>query len=243
MPAAGRGVARTHGVENSMKRHGFTLIELLVVIAIIAILAAILFPVFAKAREKARQTSCASNLKQMGVAQLQYVQDYDEKFLAGRYTGVCMWGHDHQAAAPGAINDYRGWANHLQPYSKNVQMYVCPSQAPTRCASAAVEATTSNAYGFNYDGLSVTVGIALAQLQTPSATMMNMDMADTFVISSTNTYTQCMASMGTGLTRHNDGANIVYADGHTKWMSGQGVRGEVPQTAGVFSDFLAITMQ
>ncbi|MEN6304741.1 MAG: prepilin-type N-terminal cleavage/methylation domain-containing protein, partial [Armatimonadia bacterium] len=66
-----------------MKRRGFTLIELLVVIAIIAILAAILFPVFAKAREKARQSSCLSNMKQMGLACLQYAQDYDEVLPAG----------------------------------------------------------------------------------------------------------------------------------------------------------------
>jgi len=64
-----------------MKRHGFTLIELLVVIAIIAILAAILFPVFAKVREKARQTTCASNLKQIGLASIQYTQDYDENWV------------------------------------------------------------------------------------------------------------------------------------------------------------------
>src|ERR1700753_3722417 len=74
-----------------IKRRGFTLIELLVVIAIIAILAAILFPVFAKAREKARQIACLSNMKQIGLATLQYVQDYDEQFYAHRdnCTGTC----------------------------------------------------------------------------------------------------------------------------------------------------------
>ncbi|MCW3060774.1 MAG: prepilin-type N-terminal cleavage/methylation domain, partial [Capsulimonas sp.] len=72
-----------------MKRNdGFTLIELLVVIAIIAILAAILFPVFAKAREKARQTTCASNLRQLGLAMLQYVQDNDETFPFGATTHI-----------------------------------------------------------------------------------------------------------------------------------------------------------
>jgi len=94
-----------------MKRVGFTLIELLVVIAIIAILAAILFPVFAKAREKARQSSCASNLKQLGLALMQYAQDYDERYpMMYRYMPDLYW-----------------WADVTQPYIKNYQLLVCPS--------------------------------------------------------------------------------------------------------------------
>ena len=93
-------------------RKGFTLIELLVVIAIIAILAAILFPVFAKVREKARQTTCASNEKQLSLAVLQYVQDYDEKFPA------CF----DQGRTPN-IN----WGQEVYPYVKSLGAFACPS--------------------------------------------------------------------------------------------------------------------
>ena len=124
-----------------MKRRGFTLIELLVVIAIIAILAAILFPVFARAREKARQSSCLSNLKQLGLGMLMYVQDYDERFPNG--VQIARGG-------PAAIPDegnvvHNGWAwmvdanwrgqvpsgihlrNIVDPYIKNQQLWLCPS--------------------------------------------------------------------------------------------------------------------
>ncbi len=94
----------------SQSRSGFTLIELLVVIAIIAILAAILFPVFAQAREKARQASCQSNLKQLGAALMQYVQDYDETYPQG-----CQG--DFQNA----------WPTSVQPYVKSLQVFRCPS--------------------------------------------------------------------------------------------------------------------
>jgi prepilin-type N-terminal cleavage/methylation domain-containing protein/prepilin-type processing-associated H-X9-DG protein len=96
-----------------MKRRGFTLIELLVVIAIIAILAAILFPVFAKAREQARKTTCLSNLKQIGTAVLMYVQDYDEQYpYAGR---------DWPSAA------FLDFFVVTAPYIKNTQIFKCPS--------------------------------------------------------------------------------------------------------------------
>ena len=107
-------------------KKGFTLIELLVVIAIIAILAAILFPVFAKAREKARQISCASNLKQLGLGLIQYNQDYDEQMPS------CDdgWG--------------QGWAGKIYPYVKSAGVYGCPDD-PT----AAVSGTAKVSYGVN----------------------------------------------------------------------------------------------
>src|SRR5262245_34755126 len=103
-----------------MKRHnrGFTLIELLVVIAIIAILAAILFPVFAQARESARQTTCLNNCKQIGVAVAMYTADYDEKFPVQRLDGMRI-----MAAGGKEITYY----DSLMPYIKNAQVWVDPS--------------------------------------------------------------------------------------------------------------------
>ncbi|MBW3635184.1 MAG: DUF1559 domain-containing protein, partial [Armatimonadetes bacterium] len=105
-------------------KKGFTLIELLVVIAIIAILAAILFPVFGRARENARRSSCQSNLKQIGLGWLQYAQDYDERVLPVNQTG-------NNFAAPRA-----GWFSIVQPYMKSSQVMTCPSDPDNTIISA-----------------------------------------------------------------------------------------------------------
>jgi len=101
------------------KLNGFTLIELLVVIAIIAILAAILFPVFAKVREKARQTACLSNQKQLGLGIMQYVQDYDEAFPCGNLP----------SSFGGLYGGGAGWANQVYAYVKSAAVYTCPDDA------------------------------------------------------------------------------------------------------------------
>jgi prepilin-type N-terminal cleavage/methylation domain-containing protein len=140
--------------EPMKKPNGFTLIELLVVIAIIAILAAILFPVFAKVREKARQASCQSNLKQLGLAFVQYVQDYDEKY-------PCTNAGNSSA---------RGWATMIYPYVKSTGVYECPDDATQGVhVSYAMNygifvGTSSGGWSENANGMS------LAVLQDPTLT-------------------------------------------------------------------------
>jgi len=140
----------------STKRHAFTLIELLVVIAIIAILAAVLFPVFATAREKARQTSCGSNLKQLALGFTQYTQDYDEMLPCGSnlYGGTATYG--------------QGWAGQIYSYVKSTQVYTCPDD--TRAG-----AFTSVSYGLNIDTVRTNYsgsGSAVPKFLAPSRTVL-----------------------------------------------------------------------
>jgi len=148
-----------------LKKRGFTLIELLVVIAIIAILAAILFPVFAQAREKARAISCASNLKNLGTAVLMYAQDYDETYPNSNGGSTDA----HLCSVMKNKGSYAGWiGNLLYPYTKNAGIFACPSNPRlntvnynTGCAGPANNDPAYalaqwgipyifNSYGFNY---------------------------------------------------------------------------------------------
>jgi len=139
-----------------MRRRGFTLIELLVVIAIIAILAAILFPVFAQAREAARKSACLQNLKQIGTAFIMYAQDYDETFPLPYSNSAVPW--TVQGPNPEPINNSAfGWGDMIMPYVKNVGIFQCPSNpvkallrtdiTPNRLIRTPVGNTTTDAAG------------------------------------------------------------------------------------------------
>jgi len=153
----------------NMSRRAFTLIELLVVIAIIAILAAILFPVFAQAREKARAISCLSNLKQMGTGAMMYVQDYDETYPQGVarantgpvwYNGLNTmypngWRAAHQAGSTRYEAAATTWAEAIQPYVKNYGLGTCPSAPAANLAgldaeyASAVKKPAASSYTYN----------------------------------------------------------------------------------------------
>jgi len=188
-------------------RKGFTLIELLVVIAIIAILAAILFPVFARAREKARQASCLSNLKQLGIAARMYAQDYDEKMVPVAVSGPVVGGNGVW------------WMVNLQPYIKNIQVLHCPSYSgggyctnTGGCEPGQPSPTPYRyfaGYGMNYW---FPTPYAEGQIEDVSGTYLFMDSA--CVIAGPDPW----AGFRTAYLRHNEGADIVFVDGHAKWQ-------------------------
>jgi len=206
-----------------MKRSaGFTLIELLVVIAIIAILAAILFPVFARARENARKSTCQSNLKQLGMAAMQYAQDYDEIY----------------PAVYRRMPDLYWWGDMLQPYIKNYQVLVCPSGSwstpnerppslpnPLVCSYALPNIKQTDA------GAAITPlpGASMAQVPEPADTIIFVDSTHIELFTPEATYNFTIAGpngvtdLGTGsyvrvALRHMDGFNCAFADGHVKWL-------------------------
>ncbi len=219
------------------RQRGFTLIELLVVIAIIAILAAILFPVFARAREKARQSSCLSNMKQIALGFMMYAQDYDECW------GFTTWYDCYDTSnnwRPGAM----GWPISLQPYIKNRQVLVCPSDAEKACMSkyggnqgyypmlvaagytpaADTQAALAAAFPLSY-----AANVYLGWSQNANSMALIVNPARCFLVSELGmgSYSYSVFYMYPGYgsptrweagARHNEGRNWVFCDGHVKWV-------------------------
>ena len=193
-----------------MKR-GFTLIELLVVIAIIAILAAILFPVFARAREKARQTSCLSNLKQIGLSLLMYTQDYDEVLPpSGQYVTPDI------LFDPNVGRMY--WFLLVYPYVNNANVFSCPSDSSKLIRSGGATTTHPDwPDGVNYTYNLRAHQVALGDVVHPPAFLLVVDGSNNYF--RLRRYDENTTNYVWALTRHNDGWNGTFADGHAKWSN------------------------
>ncbi|BCM88657.1 hypothetical protein IAD21_00498 [Abditibacteriota bacterium] len=214
-------------VRQENAREAFTLIELLVVIAIIAILAAILFPVFARARENARRSSCQSNLKQIGLGLMQYTQDYDETMV------MVAWG----ANMPQSL-----WMTTFQPYVKSYQLFVCPSDSRSINPGPTSYETS---YGINMGGWGEGAGtrkgpplstgsnrVNIAAIESVATTVFALDCTgheyttqwNDINITNGQRFTSTVAPRtlnGGGIERHLETINVLWCDGHVKAMKGE----------------------
>lgn len=213
-------------MRQSKQQSGFTLIELLVVIAIIAILAAILFPVFAQAREKARQTTCISNEKEIGLGLLMYVQDYDEMFPVEREPNT------YNPPGPLGIT----WRTTIQPYIKNQQIFYCPDDASNvqwsegyldqqlyHCQPGNPQGNhlsyTYNGYLFNNGN-----GTKLSTIQQPAGEIMILETRLEYPDLGLWVFPWNLSGLPGGFpgegpfTSHNGMLNFAFCDGHVKAM-------------------------
>jgi len=215
-------------------RSAFTLIELLVVIAIIAILAAILFPVFARARENARRSSCQSNLKQVGLGIMQYIQDYDEKYPITNY-----YNPPYAASSAGFWN-YGTWRYLIQPYVKSGQLFTCPSAlrdqtATTYASDAAItqnRVTMSGNWNYGVNEFIITTnGTPFSAAGVNAVSLLPMAADSCFPVfdrperiynanhSDTTNPFNAPSAPNPAFGRHFDGSNILFADGHVKFRT------------------------
>ena len=204
-----------------MKQKGFTLIEILVTVALIAVFAAVLSPVLSRVREKGRQTSCTSNLKQLGMAFTQYAQDYNDHFpnVLWQSGGVNREGGwvFYSAYDPNGFNSsFDVTRGSLFPYTKNAQIYICPSDPVGR--------KTGNSYTLNYGmwrdiQLPYCFGRELPDIQYPSLFIMAVAGQETLGASTDDgAGFVCVPSDGTCTTAtwHSGGENVLHVDGHVK---------------------------
>ena len=219
-----RGMARG-------KNAGFTLIELLVVIAIIAILAAILFPVFAQAREKARQTACLSNMKQIGTSAMMYTQDYDE-------TNPLRIGDVDNFTNTGAAPN---WLTGILPYMKTYQMLRCPDAVPAVNNAAEPDAapgiTPNGENDSSVQGNAVVMERSLADIKSPAdiiylgeerirvnRSLLRPRTQDSGVSYNAWHGPDAVSKIERYNNNHSGGGSLLYCDGHAKWKKAIAIR-------------------
>ena len=230
-----------HSASYKQLRSGFTLIELLVVIAIIAILASILFPVFARARENARRASCQSNLKQIGLGIAMYVQDYDEKYPMLWYGAADPSVIQTAPGTPGMVfkvgdggsgteNNYITYMDLIYPYVKSVQIFRCPSSTD---AERYPDYELSGAYGGTYSSYygRPNGATSLAEINSPSTSAMIWETGATSGVSFETKYgfrgaAGSIPRWQSSHEMHLDGMNMAFGDGHVKWMSSASIVGQ-----------------
>lgn len=200
---------------------GFTLIELLIVIAIIAILAALLLPVFQAARVRAYRTQCSSNLRQVGLGIMLYEQENDEKLMPGQKLAV---------PDPVMGNDYAGWAGACNQYVRAVRVFVCPTDAtPQTMAGSEIRFPLTYFLNVNLSAKFTPGGLPLAALAAPANTVLVSEStggglsANTARLDNPTENDSVLANYfvsitATGSNRHEGGRNFLLADGHVKWL-------------------------
>lgn len=246
---------RLTACNGKLPQKGFTLIELLVVIAIIGILASILFPVFARARENARRASCQSNLKQIGLGIAMYTQDYDNRLVAGFLQDGTTTIYTYPSGAASAIG---AWYLALYPYVKNWELFNCPSEDSTLYYSSTKGRATAFTYAYNYRypigstaintanrgvdmGYGGTVGGALlSAIEDTAGTIMMVD-GSSYLVQFNGTAANYATEETLGVrgacstvtqyrpdclrSRHLGTLNALFVDGHVKAMHWQKILG------------------
>lgn len=240
-----------YGDGKKQHRRAFTLIELLVVISIISVLAAILFPVFARARENARRSSCSSNLKQMGLSMMMYAQDHDERITP-------TWTENSPHKLPNGTYNTQLWYHMLYPYMKNRQIMNCPS-AESGVTWSTNSYTGNIPYGINIAGSqaagcpsncginmapSKAAGASLGEIEDTAGTILIMDaryynlklervLTPDDALSAPGSLGRCRELSGSGTAdpsrcfapRHLETGNVLFVDGHVKSIPWQRVVG------------------
>jgi prepilin-type N-terminal cleavage/methylation domain-containing protein/prepilin-type processing-associated H-X9-DG protein len=207
-------------------RSAFTLIELLVVVAIIAVLAAILFPVFARARENARRASCMSNMKQIGLGIMMYTQDYDERYPSQASAAPSPYA---ELLSSPVTYSTQNWITSIYPYVKSWQLFKCPSTTdfartpPTAPGTSGTPSTNSNT-GYMANGVVIkSGGRAMASIPNPAGIVMLGEITNSYSYAlirpcysgSTSNFIYWNYA---GVNEiHFDGGNLAFADGHVKW--------------------------